>query len=130
MTCLDCTRGHRCPTTTALPLECLPGTYSESKSIECTFCPSGKMCLNPSEDPIGKLRFMTQVSLDRFNCLFALISIHSSYLSMCRRLLCPWRINVMYNGTSRNVCTINACFTRRLPEWNLFFRCCNELHRM
>ena len=53
-----CWIGHYCPSGTAIPIPCSPGTYmNHTQADECYICPAGHYCVNretPEPCPAGK----------------------------------------------------------------------------
>jgi hypothetical protein len=52
ITCTICTNGFYCPGgASTYMLKCAPGTYSDFEQSECTLCPAGFKCSDPSNVP-------------------------------------------------------------------------------
>lgn len=52
--CLECPKGHYCPSSSSSPIPCQSGTYADTiSSTSCLLCPAGSACVDASSSPVS-----------------------------------------------------------------------------
>ena len=130
--CLECPKGHYCPSSSSTPIACQSGTYADTtSSTACQLCLAGYSCVDASQSPVscsvgtysvaGQIKCAVSVFLTRFQVLIFYKLIFYFILSTWYYLSRPYsRSRNKTDNLSRSTYTRSTQYNskRFLLIWN------------